>query len=709
MVDSGDERTGATSDLLALQRAARIRNLFHGVRRLLAAEAGLSHDLGLAIPPFDASRDVPPEFLLASTAPSTTQLLELADRLAPLYDRASARVEMLYQAFDLLAAGSESLEAGLPSQAIASFSEAARLVPGSRAIAVALARAEQALQTGFQFPSGPLPGDAEDERDRRAHEGLAHARALAAAGSLDTGIRLLRDLATELPARSDLTDELERLRAEEREVSSKSSAGHLPPQVEPAAPAIRSDVTDRSATGHPARTPARLHPAILVAAMLVLCLFGAFFWAWRSKSPAMPQAVADVSNSTPAVPMTGDLPLPSTSPSVAAPAQEESHQVAVQPAARIFRRRSSARAAVPVGTSSGRPSTAERPTSTVGDAGLLAGKRPEESLLGWRIRSKELERQYAEGQDALNRSDFSRAIAFFSAIVANDPGYADAAMRLDMAKQGRQANMNRLITEADRLRQSGDYQGAIVQYRRVLDLEPSVPEIASRLTETQRQLSDLGQQAFRRATVAYAYGLDAEARASYAVAARMLPSQNPDRAVAEARAAEVTAAGWPPPQTSPLDLANVSGDSRPYRDEAGRFAFNYPARQWKVINGMGSTLVSVDNKNGASIRIDAIRLNDSLFMPEQAESIAIVETRLLEQHTRDATQIIVRKPRPAVPLVIIDYQQQGSNGVEKVRQYSCIRGRDLFRIVASAPTDIFPLVEGVFDQLARSFKPAPAR
>lgn len=708
---SSEKRTDTTSDFLALQRAARIRNLFHGVRRLLAAEAGLSHDLGLAIPAFDASRDVPSEFFRDSTAPSTTQLLVLGERLSPLYDRASARVEMLYRASDLLAAGSESLKAGLPSEAIASFSEAARLVPNSTVIAAALARAEEALQTGFAFPAAPLPADSDDERDRRASEGLAHARALAEAGSLETAIRLLRDLATELPARSDLTDELGRLRASVHEVRGESSSGSGP-TVEPAAPAMSRDVADGALADHPARTTPKWHPSMLVAATVVLFLFGAFFWAWRSESPAMPEPVADVSNSTPgAVPLTGDLPLPPTPPPAAAPPQEQAHQVSVQPAARVLRRDATAQAAVPIGTSSGRTSTSERPTSTLGDARLMAGKRPEESLLGWRIRSKELERQYGEGQNALNRSDFSRAIAVFSAIVADDPGYADAGAQLDMAKRGRQASVSRLVDEAERLRQSADYEGAIVGYRQALELEPSLPNIAARISDTQRELRDLGRQEFGRATVAYAYKLHAEACASYLAAARMLPPGDPDRAVAEARSTGDTTCGpgatWAPLQASILDLAPVAGNLQTHRDKAGRFAFDYPGRPWKVIDGVGSTLVSLTNANGSSIRIDALDLNESLSMLEQGEPIAIVEMRLIEQRERGVSQVIARKPRPPVPLVIVDYKQLESSGLKQVRQYSCIRGRELFRIVASAPMDVFPLVEGVFDQLARSFAPVP--
>ncbi len=164
-------------------------------------------------------------------------------------------------------------------------------------------------------------------------------------------------------------------------------------------------------------------------------------------------------------------------------------------------------------------------------------------------------------------------------------------------------------------------------------------------------------------------------------------------------------AAWQMPSQS-LDFVGALEEARTFRDAEGRFQFDYPGWDWTVSPGAEPAVVVVEKPDGASIRIE----HDLTSTPDLSSAALIdEESRLVFEREPQADRLTLRVPRPASPLIVLDYRRPTDSGWEQVRQYSRIEGQEIFRLVASAPADSFTLVEGVFNLVARSFTPRPDR
>lgn len=150
----------------------------------------------------------------------------------------------------------------------------------------------------------------------------------------------------------------------------------------------------------------------------------------------------------------------------------------------------------------------------------------------------------------------------------------------------------------------------------------------------------------------------------------------------------------------------AQGDMRSHRDPAGRFAFQYPRKNWHLLPGGGATLVTIAEKNGkAAVHVEYFRLNQPLKAEENYDLIVDIEKSLvLERHPKaaDIRGLPLRSVMPGA--IAIDFTRPGGESLERVRQFSIVREQDLFRIVCAAQAADFAKFEANFDQIVRSFR-----
>ncbi len=154
-----------------------------------------------------------------------------------------------------------------------------------------------------------------------------------------------------------------------------------------------------------------------------------------------------------------------------------------------------------------------------------------------------------------------------------------------------------------------------------------------------------------------------------------------------------------------LDFVGVMKDGMTYRDPEGRFRLDYPSRTWRLETSEPPFIVTLsDNDGNAAMRVELGPASARDRDPDR-----LVQHELARIHEADAgvEEIVLRKPRPALPLVVVDYRRPTGSDWEQVRHYLRVDGPQPYRLVAIAPVNRFTLVEGVFNLVARSFEPEP--
>jgi hypothetical protein len=149
--------------------------------------------------------------------------------------------------------------------------------------------------------------------------------------------------------------------------------------------------------------------------------------------------------------------------------------------------------------------------------------------------------------------------------------------------------------------------------------------------------------------------------------------------------------------------------TKSYQDPIGRFTLQYPQRDWIVFPGAGSVLVTIAEKNAkATVHVDYQFLNQPLSVDESRDLIVQIESDLIRQRQpkSDRIQPVATTAIPAA--VVIDYVRPGVQGLERVRQFSLVRGQDLYRVLCVTPAAETAKFDAVFDQIARSFNSSAA-
>jgi hypothetical protein len=145
-----------------------------------------------------------------------------------------------------------------------------------------------------------------------------------------------------------------------------------------------------------------------------------------------------------------------------------------------------------------------------------------------------------------------------------------------------------------------------------------------------------------------------------------------------------------------------------FKDPAGRFELEYPAKDWSPLPTGGSAVAIIArNDRTATVVIDLARLTEPLAPSEIATNAQIEVETLREQQPRakDFTSEILEAKAGRASL--IRYTRVGSNGPERILHYSLGVGPDLYRLDAVVQEASLAKHEPVIMHMIMSFK-APA-
>lgn len=137
-----------------------------------------------------------------------------------------------------------------------------------------------------------------------------------------------------------------------------------------------------------------------------------------------------------------------------------------------------------------------------------------------------------------------------------------------------------------------------------------------------------------------------------------------------------------------------------------RFTLEYPTRDWQVLPGGGSVVLTLAQKNNeATVVIDYMRMGVELRPDEIAELFANLEAQHVAERQPDAKDVkAVLTGTPTGRIVVLNYLRPGLRGTERVVQYSIPIAQDLYRVICSAPIVQFKTYEPIFTHIAYSFR-----
>jgi hypothetical protein len=156
--------------------------------------------------------------------------------------------------------------------------------------------------------------------------------------------------------------------------------------------------------------------------------------------------------------------------------------------------------------------------------------------------------------------------------------------------------------------------------------------------------------------------------------------------------------------------ASVRKGYQPFRIYPDRLTFEYPTKDWELIaGGTSSMLTLAQKKREAAVVIEYQPLRLELAPSEIDEEFAKLELEPVTQRQPGAANTGLKLVEMgANKVIVIEYSRKGLAGPETVRQYSLAVGKHLYRIVCSAPTASFGKHEPVFTAIVESFKLASA-
>jgi hypothetical protein len=128
----------------------------------------------------------------------------------------------------------------------------------------------------------------------------------------------------------------------------------------------------------------------------------------------------------------------------------------------------------------------------------------------------------------------------------------------------------------------------------------------------------------------------------------------------------------------------------------GRFTCEYPSKDWDVVAGGANSL----EYQPLQIELAANEIDDN-FAKLEADPIIARQSDVSSMTTR----ILDISGHRAI---VIEYSRHGVTGSEHVRQYSLPMGKQLYRVIGSAPNAMFDRYAPTFEVVASSFALASA-
>lgn len=136
-----------------------------------------------------------------------------------------------------------------------------------------------------------------------------------------------------------------------------------------------------------------------------------------------------------------------------------------------------------------------------------------------------------------------------------------------------------------------------------------------------------------------------------------------------------------------------------------RFTCAYPAKDWEVVPGGAAALVTLTHKkHEATIVVEYQPMQIELAPSEIDDNFAKLEVepigaRQTEVSGLNSKILDVNGHRA----IVIEYSRRGASGPEHVRQYSLPIGKNLYRLIGSAPNQSFEKYAPTFEVAAQSF------
>ena len=184
------------------------------------------------------------------------------------------------------------------------------------------------------------------------------------------------------------------------------------------------------------------------------------------------------------------------------------------------------------------PSAARPPAAAAKDF-IPATRRPGESTRAWQQRSRALTERYNQGRDALERGEPAQAIEILSALLAEEPGFGEAADLVARARAEVRAEIRRraeaAFEEGARLEQEGNLPGALASYQRAERLDSEFDRPGQAITALRARMRSEAETIMRRARVEDAFGRVQAAIALYRKVVELLPEDDPMRVEAQQR------------------------------------------------------------------------------------------------------------------------------------------------------------------------------
>jgi len=161
------------------------------------------------------------------------------------------------------------------------------------------------------------------------------------------------------------------------------------------------------------------------------------------------------------------------------------------------------------------------------------------------------------------------------------------------------------------------------------------------------------------------------------------------------------------PETTPQ--ADNRANYQELNEPSGRFRLQYPKKDWRVLPGGGSVLVTLAHKdNRAVVTIEYTPLEAQLLPSELTDLFPQLEVEELKKRQPGAgafTQELVERPDGRYSR--ISFAKKGFLGTERVVQATMPLGAHLFRITCTATDREYAKFTPVFATIIETFRGQP--
>jgi hypothetical protein len=136
-----------------------------------------------------------------------------------------------------------------------------------------------------------------------------------------------------------------------------------------------------------------------------------------------------------------------------------------------------------------------------------------------------------------------------------------------------------------------------------------------------------------------------------------------------------------------------------------RFTCAYPSKDWDIVPGGAASLVAVTHKkHEATIVIEYQPMQIELAPSEVDDNFAKLEVEPITSRQSEVTGLTSKiLDVSGHRAIVIEYSRRGAMGPEHVRQYSLLIGKNLYRVIGSAPNASFEKYAPTFEVAAQSF------